>query len=230
MLILLLWPEFLDVALAINNAIYATALIRLGLRGSDAVSWVEMRRLDKMILFLWLVVGVLIVSGFTDAVIVYDFVLNSGANTGSIVGWATIFGGLVTVLCIAIVRLVISSGRAPLDAEDEDSVNVLAALKQIILAEKLHLDPDINLNRIAKRLVLPAREISRAINTQTGNNFSQFIDRLRIEEACRLLRDTDMPITQIIFASGFNTKSNFNREFSRILNKSPSEWRAELTN
>jgi AraC-like DNA-binding protein len=57
-------------------------------------------------------------------------------------------------------------------------------------------------------------------------NVSQFINEARVGEACRLLRETDLQITQIIYASGFNTKSNFNREFVRVTSSTPSEWRA----
>jgi len=37
-------------------------------------------------------------------------------------------------------------------------------------------DPDLNLNRIARRLTLPARDVSRPINEKTGQNLSQYVD------------------------------------------------------
>ena len=55
---------------------------------------------------------------------------------------------------------------------------------------------------------------------------SQYINRLRVQEACRLLAGSDMSVTQVIYAAGFNTKSNFNREFTRNTGQTPSAWRA----
>ena len=40
-----------------------------------------------------------------------------------------------------------------------------------------------------------------------------------------MLADPKASITETIYASGFNTKSNFNREFARVTGKTPSEWR-----
>ena len=105
---------------------------------------------------------------------------------------------------------------------------VFERLEKLISTEKLYLDADINLNRIARRMVLPVRDVSRAVNSQTGQNVSQYINMLRVKEACRLLKDTDLQITQIIYAAGFNTKSNFNREFMRVEGMSPSDWRNTL--
>ena len=47
-----------------------------------------------------------------------------------------------------------------------------------------------------------------------------------IAEACRLLAETEEPITTVMFKAGFQTKSNFNREFRRVAGTSPSEWRS----
>ena len=72
------------------------------------------------------------------------------------------------------------------------------------------------------------RDVSRAIDSQTEQNVSQYINIQRVKEACQLLKDTNMQVTQIIYAAGFNTKSNFNREFARIESMSPSEWRHRI--
>jgi len=217
--------DILDVVLAATNIFYAVALIRLGLRGSDALGWVEIHRTKAVLMLLWFVSGVLIVSGITDAAIVYDFMKTSGANTASIAGWATAAGLVLTAAGFAVFRLLSTKNRQA-DAHNPD---VFEKLNALMHQEKLHLDPDINLNRIARRMVLPAREVSRAVNGSTGANVSQYINKLRIEEACRLLKDTEIPVTQIVFAAGFNIKSNFNREFSRNIGQSPREWRQAQT-
>ena len=72
----------------------------------------------------------------------------------------------------------------------------------------------------------PARRISTAVNRLHAKNISQYINEFRIAEACRLLTETDEPVTRIMFDAGFQTKSNFNREFRRVTGMSPMAWRA----
>ncbi|WP_345770921.1 AraC family transcriptional regulator [Brucella intermedia] len=59
----------------------------------------------------------------------------------------------------------------------------------------------------------------------TGQNVSRFINDYRIAEACRRLEKDDISITTVMFESGFQTKSNFNREFRRVTSLSPADWR-----
>lgn len=225
-LILLTSIGLLDVFLAANNVFYACALALIGLRGSDGLAWAEINRIPSLLLTLWVIVVLLFFSGIADGVIGLDFWLTGGANTGSIVGNASI-SGLVGTLIIAGLygwkkRTEISDRVGSQDIADE---KVLEKINDFLVKEKFFLDPDLNLNRIARRLALPARDVSRAINLATGNNVSQYVNALRVEEACRLIKENRMNITESIYASGFNTKSNFNREFVRVTGKTPSEWR-----
>ena len=74
---------------------------------------------------------------------------------------------------------------------------------------------------------VPARRLSAAVNRVHARNVSHDINGFRIAEACRLLTETDQPVLRIMVDVGFLTKSNFNREFRRITNMSPSAWRAK---
>ncbi|RYD61051.1 MAG: AraC family transcriptional regulator, partial [Verrucomicrobiaceae bacterium] len=55
-----------------------------------------------------------------------------------------------------------------------------------------------------------------------------FINELRIGRACRLLAETDYPITEIAFSCGFPNLANFNRQFLRLKNMPPREWRRQF--
>ena len=93
----------------------------------------------------------------------------------------------------------------------------------------LFRDPDLTLSRIARRAGIPARQISGAVNRLERRNVSQLVNGYRIEAAKRLLAQTDMPVTAVMFEAGFQTKSNFNREFLRVTGSSPSEFRRAAT-
>jgi len=103
---------------------------------------------------------------------------------------------------------------------------IMAELEELIGRDKLYLDPDLTLARIARRLGYPLKHVSTAINAVTGENVSRYINKYRIEHACRAL-DAGENVTSTMLASGFNTKSNFNREFLRITGKTPSRWQRQ---
>lgn len=70
---------------------------------------------------------------------------------------------------------------------------------------------------------------SRSFRRHTGMALSQYVNRLRINLASQLLMsETAMSITDICFAAGFKNISNFNRQFLRQKNMSPSRFRALL--
>lgn len=111
----------------------------------------------------------------------------------------------------------------------DDHRRLATDLDRLMTEKRLWTDPDLNLARLARRLGSPARAVSEAVNRVHGISVSHYVNNHRIAEACRLLADTDMPITRILFEAGFITKSNFNREFLRVTGASPSDWRRRLS-
>ena len=108
---------------------------------------------------------------------------------------------------------------------DED-LAVLARLDALMAERRLYTDVDLDLGRLARRLSLPARRLSEAINRIHAMSVSHYVNGLRVAEAQRLLAGTELPVTRVMLEAGFLTKSNFNREFRRLAGMSPSEWRA----
>jgi AraC-like DNA-binding protein len=106
--------------------------------------------------------------------------------------------------------------------------DIMSQLDDLVQRERLYLDPDLTLARLARRLGYPLKQVSIAINALTGENVSRYINKYRIEHACAELR-TGQNVTTTMLASGFNTKSNFNREFLRITGLTPSQWQQQAT-
>lgn len=113
-------------------------------------------------------------------------------------------------------------------AEDltERHQDIMTCLNGLIERDQLYLDPDLTLSRLSRRLGYPSKQVSMAVNQLCGENLSRFINGHRIRHACTLL-EAGESVTAAMFASGFNTKSNFNREFARITGLSPSQWRRQ---
>jgi AraC-like DNA-binding protein len=108
----------------------------------------------------------------------------------------------------------------------EQSVELMVRLQALLQKEPLFLDPDLTLSRLARRMLVPVKALSSAINQSSGDNVSRFINSYRIEHACDLL-DQARSITSTMFDSGFQTKSNFNREFLRLKGCAPKTWLAQ---
>ncbi len=68
---------------------------------------------------------------------------------------------------------------------------------------------------------------SRHFHATTGNRFTDFINRVRIGQACVKLYETDDRISSICFSVGFRNLANFNRQFSRIKGMTPRAYRNE---
>jgi AraC-like DNA-binding protein len=59
--------------------------------------------------------------------------------------------------------------------------------------------------------------------------FVEYLNTVRIGYACKLLADEDQNIVQIAYESGFNNLANFNRQFKRFKNMTPSEYRRTIS-
>lgn len=92
---------------------------------------------------------------------------------------------------------------------------------------KAYLHPDISLALFAKEIKIPQRTLSRAINGYLGYNFFEFINRMRIEEAKRLLLELDVKdynIDSVYSDCGFRSRSTFFLVFKKMTGKSPVAW------
>ena len=91
-------------------------------------------------------------------------------------------------------------------------------------------DSDISLAIFAKEINIPQRTLSRSINGCLGCNFFEFINRMRVEEAKRLLLQLDVKdynIDSIYTDCGFRSRSTFFLVFKKVTGKSPVAWLRE---
>lgn len=96
-----------------------------------------------------------------------------------------------------------------------------------IFEKKLHLDPSLNIERFAHRLNLKPKEVSFFINSKLQQNFFEFINHYRIQEAKRLLLESQhQSVNDIMVQSGYLSTSSFFRAFKKITGVSPSQFRS----
>lgn len=220
-------PPLVDPVLIAGFAGYGATMLAVLRRGADSLPRQALAQ-GNAPLRLWQVVGAaLIASGASDALIVAAQLAGLGRWTPWIVTLAS--SGNLLLLGL----LMLQAPEAPPDPGAADDTpdptpqdaDILARLSALMDRERLYLDPDLTLARLARRLHLPVKAVSAAVNRADGQNVSRFINDRRIAAACALLAQ-GRPVTEAMLASGFNTKSTFNREFRRVTGKAPTEWRA----
>lgn len=215
---------------------YGAVFLRRGLAGPDSLAGARLGEVPQAGRATALVGALFIFSALIDLAVAADFGIGDGGNAARIVS----AGNVVVLPLIAWATVLmarsapdpeqaVSDPSAPETAapapEFPDDDRILAEIDRLLTERRLYRDPDLTLERLSRRLAIPARQVSGAINRKLGRNVSQAINDWRIREAMDLLSRTDRPVTAIMFDCGFQTKSNFNREFQRVTGTSPSDWR-----
>src|SRR5690606_42004024 len=69
---------------------------------------------------------------------------------------------------------------------------------------------------------------SRYITMKNNKSFSRFVSEIRIKHACQMLAETDETISRICYACGFDTLSNFNKQFKEITMRKPTQYKRDF--
>jgi AraC-like DNA-binding protein len=108
-----------------------------------------------------------------------------------------------------------------------DSSVLFSKIDQRVKSEKLYADPELSMPALAHKLDLHTHKLSYVINTETGMNFTEYINGLRAKEAKDLLQTTDLKVAAIAFECGFNSLSAFYATFKKSAGMSPAEFRTK---
>lgn len=127
-------------------------------------------------------------------------------------------------------KLVYADGNS--DPKNKAVKNVNAKLFEEIFLwikeSKIYLDPELELNYIAKQFDISSGYLSQLISAHSSLNFNEYINSLRIEEAKKMLMMKEYEkytILAIGLESGFNSKSNFYNAFKKHTGKTPKEFK-----
>ncbi|MBB5571548.1 MULTISPECIES: helix-turn-helix domain-containing protein [Rhizobium] len=232
-LLMTVWRSAIDVVLPAIFIGYAGAILLLMRSGPDALRRTPFESATSVYRALIFAAVTLLLSAALDLLVFLDFSWTQGRHAPAMVA----IGNLLALIILSIASAVAVRGRAPAETDDvkppvdePTDKETLGAIRSLMETKRVYRDPDLNLDRLARKAVLPARQISTAINRTTGKNVSQFVNDFRIADACRLLADTDKSVTEVMFEVGFQTKSNFNREFRRVTDMTPVQWRQTRPN
>ena len=114
------------------------------------------------------------------------------------------------------------SKRVRLQNEDRaEPVEIWKARKFI----EEHSNEELSLKKVAHAVNISVNYLSEKFKDVTGVNFVEYVARVRFEKACDLLENADRRISEIAFAVGFQSLSQFNRVFKKLTRKSPTQFR-----
>jgi AraC-like DNA-binding protein len=88
---------------------------------------------------------------------------------------------------------------------------------------------EITLNEIARTANFSVYHFTRFFKETTGMTFIQYLNNYRISKAVKYLTETDDPITEVAFRSGFDSIKTFNRVFKQLKGCSPSSFKKQRT-
>ncbi|MCF8321784.1 MAG: AraC family transcriptional regulator [Flavobacterium sp.] len=98
-------------------------------------------------------------------------------------------------------------------------------LSEVFEYVKDHYKEDISLIEIAKIAHLTPTSFCRMFKLKTKKSFVEYLNAIRVSNACKLLIETEMGISEIAFECGFKTASNFNQLFKKLTGTTPKEYR-----
>jgi AraC-like DNA-binding protein len=116
----------------------------------------------------------------------------------------------------------------PVKLPEDKSKSHFSIIEEMINNKQLFLDPDLNLHNVAQAVRLSDRVVSQVIKQNTSLNFSDYINKKRIEYSKQVLSTTsraEKNILEVLYEAGFNSKSVFNIQFKKHTGQSPTLFR-----
>ncbi|MGI9242522.1 MAG: helix-turn-helix domain-containing protein [Verrucomicrobiales bacterium] len=136
----------------------------------------------------------------------------------------TRFEAALTLVKTFAIQLGELAGRILLEQQAAEPAAITKA-KQYILEK---LDEPLKLDEVAAQVRVSPFYFCKLFKSTTGMTFTEFVNRQRIERAKRRLLDPSERITEIAYDIGYQSLSQFNRSFLRIVGESPTQFRKRM--
>lgn len=119
-------------------------------------------------------------------------------------------------------------------ATDYDETNTIelpntsADLNEIILYLHTNYQTKITIDMLTKKFLINRTTLSQKFHDSMGMSIKDYLIKLRIKVSAIMLRDTFLPITEIIYRVGFSEANHFGRMFKKYMGCTPSQYRKNL--
>lgn len=90
---------------------------------------------------------------------------------------------------------------------------------------RLNFKSKVTLEEVSEIAGLTNNSFCRYFKTNTGKTFIEFLIDIRINYACKLLSESNAPIKEILYSSGFSNSVSFHKKFKELTGMTPTEYR-----
>jgi AraC-like DNA-binding protein/ligand-binding sensor protein len=134
------------------------------------------------------------------------------------------YESLLRLLSIFAQHLAALSNQLIVQEEKSESPQVARA--KVFITE--HQGEDLSLSEVARSVNMSAFYFCKVFKQATGLTFTDFLARIRVEKVKNLLLDPHKRISEVAFAAGFQSLSQFNRVFRKIAGEAPTAYRLRM--
>lgn len=142
----------------------------------------------------------------------------------STVGW--------TLFCLVIERIEDKEGiiqSLPLNKASQQMEEFCKQLDEVMHKDNLFCNEELTREEVCRAMYTNRTTFSQKLKQAYDKTFSEYLRDMRLEEAARLLRETDMPIDQIAFSVGLKSPAGFYRNFLLSFGMTPAQYRLRST-
>lgn len=119
-----------------------------------------------------------------------------------------------------------ASAETKEDPQEHLEIDLLGRkIEELFRAGQVYLNPNLKLSDVTRMVGSNRTYVSKWFNQDSGLSFYDYVNRYRIEHACRLLLDSSDTVMHISDQSGFNSLSTFHRIFTKLKGMTPNEYR-----
>jgi AraC-like DNA-binding protein len=111
--------------------------------------------------------------------------------------------------------------------QTSDLERIASKLKAHVFDEKLYLEANLNLFKLAKMTGVSTQNISQTLSQFLETTFFDFVNQARIEEAKNLLKENKKTVLEVSELVGFNARSSFYKAFKKETGMTPSEFKKQ---
>ena len=129
--------------------------------------------------------------------------------------------GQIYSFVIELLRLETAENRKNLDTKAAETI------KSVFDFVKSHLQDDIKVADMAYACGLSETHFRRSFENVMNMKPADYVNYVRVDEACRLISTKNISMEEVALRVGFQSQSTFNRNFKRITQMTPYQWKAD---
>ena len=138
------------------------------------------------------------------------------------------YAPMINQLMSALFVLLLRNHSMTLNTAFSDHLNFSQKITLVLNYIKEHVQT-VTFSELAKKFSYSERQLSRLFIKYTGKNFKSILQDMRIQKACFLLQEGNVPINDIIFQCGYKNHNHFYSMFKKYCGKTPAQYRRDIT-